>query len=83
MMRTTRVHLQLQRQVYAGGIAYNAAFAARNECDVAPYQRATAQYSPAFSSLRRRKGHAQRQAAYNAKRTLEGAMAREELGMFK
>ncbi|KAG5495728.1 hypothetical protein JIQ42_02588 [Leishmania sp. Namibia] len=81
MLRVTVARLQLQRQLYADGIAYSAAFAARNEHDVDAYQRATALYSPAFTSLRRRKWHVPRQNAYSAKRMLVGTIARSDLGM--
>ncbi|CAJ1032502.1 hypothetical protein NXY56_005274 [Leishmania guyanensis] len=83
MLRLAITRLQLQRQVYADGIAYGAAFAARNEHDVSAYQRATASYSPAFTSIRRRKWHVERQRAYAARRRVEGTSARDDLGMPK
>ncbi|CAG9579159.1 hypothetical_protein [Leishmania major strain Friedlin] len=83
MLRLAIPCRQLQRQLYADGIAYGAAFAARNEHDATAYQRATALYSAASTSIRRRKWHVERQNAYTAKRKLMGAMARNDLGMTK
>ncbi|KAG5471240.1 hypothetical protein LSCM1_01313 [Leishmania martiniquensis] len=83
MLRLTVNRLQLQRQLHTDGIAYGAAFAARNERDVDTYQRATALYSPAFTSLRRRKWHMKRQNAYAARRVLMSTTARSDLGMGK
>ncbi|KPA74008.1 unspecified product [Leptomonas pyrrhocoris] len=81
MLRRTLRGFQLQRQHYADSIAYSSAFASRNEHDVCPYQRATALYSPAAASIRRRKWHGERQKKYEAKRKLISAIAREDLGM--
>ncbi|GET90998.1 unspecified product [Leishmania tarentolae] len=83
MLRLAITRLQLQRQPYANGIAYGAAFADRNEHDATAYQKATAMYSPASTSLRRRKWHVERQKAYAAKVKLMGTMARNDLGMTK
>ncbi|KAG5497486.1 hypothetical protein JKF63_03749 [Porcisia hertigi] len=83
MFQVTFTRFQLQRQLYANGMAYGAAFAARNEHDVSTYQRAAALYSPAFTTIKRRKWHLGRQKAYAAKRSLVSNMARNDLVMTK
>jgi hypothetical protein len=83
MLRRTLRCLQLQRQTYADSVGYSAAFAIRSEYDVSLYQRATALYSPATATIRRRKWHGQRQKKYEAKRHLMSSMARDELNMRK
>lgn len=83
MIRRTLGKLQLQRQLYADSIAYSAAFASGNERDVSTYQRATALYSPATVSIRRRKWHGERQKKYEAKRKLMSSIVREDIGMTK
>lgn len=83
MLRRTWRGFQLQRQLHVDSLAYSAAFAPRNECDASLYQQATALYSPAMTSIRRRKWHAERQKKYEAKRKVIGAIARNDLGMAK